>query len=207
MDDKAKFLDELVDDLTPVKPLPKIWKRVTLFVSAQILFLIVAFYFYSDVHYQVGLLKSSALYALQLILFFGFVITMSTLTLLRSIPGRIKDAVLWIGGVIFILLLASLMLGSWVNFVSMKRAHCDVEIVIFSIPALFTMLYMVKKGFFIRDFITYFTIALSSTAIPSFIMHFVCNPSAEHSLMFHILPAVVTSFVFSFLVKKFSTPL
>ncbi len=205
--DQLQFIDDLVEDLTPVKPLPSVWKRVSLYILGQIIFMVTVFYFYSDVKYQVGLLKASPLYALQLVLFFIFVITMSTLTILRSIPGRIRDKFFCGGAMIFAILLVTLALGSWVNIESINREHCDIEIVIFSVPALFTMLLMIRKGFFIKDFKTYFTIALSSTLVPTFIMHFVCNPSAEHSLLFHILPAVVTSLLFSFIVKKFSTPL
>jgi hypothetical protein len=71
-----------------------------------------------------------------------------------------------------------------------KRAHCDIETIIFAVPVLLVGLYWANKQWPAYPILTGAVIGLAAGAIPALIMQFACMYDPIHILTHHILPGL-----------------
>lgn len=194
------LINDLTEDLTPVKRIAPLWQRLTLFILPQLAIITMAMVLYSDTHFNTAKFSQSPLYLIQCFLFIVTLITAVVTALLSTIPGRIKLKSLWLPVFPLAALIVSILMGyqHLEELEGTTRHFCEFEIFFIAIIPFTIMMKMLNKGFFISENASLLIGAFASALLPTAIMHLTCDPNPTHVLLFHFLPL----FLFSFIVPK-----
>lgn len=186
-----KFIDSLVTELRPVRPLPAPWIRALIWILPQFAISIIAIYLSSPIHldYISNFQFLAQIIVASIALFVG-----AYLGFANTIPGLLSEKKTFVSFIPFILLF--LLLGTNYFFPVVTsgfdehRPHCAQELSALMIIGFIQNYYMLKKGFLAFENTSVTLSFLTSAMIPIIIMYFACSFSTQHLLVAHYLPVV-----------------
>lgn len=193
----TKFIDGLVADLKPVKPLLPIKVRTLVWFIIQTV--IVSGVLFALAPWRPGFLEDlqRPRFALEIVLWLLSIVWLGGLGLQSVIPGAEKK---WMRSVSFIPLIL-LVGGLCLSLVSPARAPtmlgkrplCFLEVIIYSLIPLTHFAYLLRKGFIVKYGRSIVLMGLSCSLIPAALMHVACMYNPMHVILFHLLPAFATT--------------
>jgi len=198
MSDPSALIDNLSKDLAPVKPIHSTLRYSGLWFMASVSLLMVLAYFTGPFRATaLEQLTTHPMFAVDLLLGLSTIAVLSMGVFRLLIPG-LKSLPLFIAGGVLLSLwvgiqFLGLMYGEPLLPASMegKRAHCYLEGLMMSIPAIALGLFLAKKGYVINKGGLILGISVSAGLIPAWIMQFACMYEAHHNLVYHFGPLIV----------------
>lgn len=195
-------IEDLVQDLKPVKKLWRPQTRAFIFFIVQLVFVTALMVWRQPFRegWQEEVLHHPH-FGLQLLFFAFSCFSLGFFALASIIPGRVKRKHLYIALIPFALLLLSLLVSLAIpaTNVSMlgKRFRCDLEVIVMGVIPFLHIIYLVRKGFLIFSLNTLLTASAASLLISGGLMHVACMYDPLHVLLFHIGPVFVGAILFT----------
>ena len=72
-----------------------------------------------------------------------------------------------------------------------KRAHCFIEVLIYSVPSGLFLLWLAYRRYSLSPYATSLLAGIAAGLLPAWLMQFACMYDAQHGLAFHIFPALL----------------
>ncbi len=200
------IIDEIVDDLGPVKSFWSPEKRTLLYLGGNFLIITVIMLFIGPFRSALVQEFSSLSYILETVLFFITVFSLAYTSFLSLVPGAIKKKNLKIGILLLMSLIAVFVFKNITTphdqIHNIHRKYCYLEVLLLSFLPLVQFYYCLKKGVFSYRWLSYGLAVLSAGIIPAFLMHFMCQKDYSHIMMYHFIPLVLMIFPGLFLLRK-----
>lgn len=136
-------------------------------------------------------------FALEMLIGIATLVTLSIGAVHSCIPGRSIKAGLYVSLSLFCLLLSHHLIGLFFPTIEPslhgKRSHCALEVLVYSIPPLMVAAYMANRFFVLRPIQSTLLFGFTVGLAPALYMQIACMYSAEHALLFHILPGIAVA--------------
>ncbi len=193
------LIDQLLDDLTPVRRVFSPFKRALLWfvIGASINILLI-------LNFAPNLLSSEGLFEhtrvwLEIFSGFVFIFSLSFFIFKKVIPGEEVSRAQFSG----LLISALAFLGIYSSSFFLEQNHlisslwafpaCEKHILIWGLAPLPALFYIYSKGLFMDKKKVFFLTGLMTCIFPALLMQLACDPSLWHSLAFHYAPVLYIS--------------
>ena len=202
-DRHKNFIDGLVENHGPVKPLMTAGKRTILaFMAYPLIIAAIMLYIhpfranflgaFSNILFVIEMLAGA--FSISYFMLFSFT---------SVIPGSYNKKSIFIALGSFLILALLIVKGIYFphKAASMagKRPSCYYEVLTLGIIPFLHLIYLCNKGVMFFKFRTLMGAAFASAAIPSILMHIACMYDPFHILDHHILPVIIFTAVASIL--------
>lgn len=207
-----EFINELTNDLQPVKPLASPMKRYAIWlifslISVGLALLVLRPYrpdFISSLS-SLGFLAETLMAFLPALLC-GYV------AIQLSHPGvKVTRAHYFVAALPFVLFLGFLAYGyffepSLAPSMAGKRPHCFTETLVLSWIPICAMVYLIRGGYALNNMALSLTVALSGSTIPMAYMQVACMYDPLHVFRLHVTPTLIVIILMLVFGKKFLKP-
>ena len=195
------LIDELAENLSPVKTLFSPSKRLVIWLGVAILNIALFYFILPRGQFS---FPNDPFDSLGLFSFGAFLLVGAYTSFSLVIPGldkgrTIQYSLLSFGFLIFALL-TDYILGKSSGFAH-KRAFCSYEIILMSVIPFIHLNHLLFKGFLVRRNITFFLAGICASILPAAYMHVACSNEPLHALKWHIMPAFLFAWIGLFLMK------
>lgn len=192
-----KYIDNLVDDLTPIRLNWSAEKRSIFFVIINFFVITALMLFIGPLRAELSSDFVNLSYTFESLWFLMCIVCMSYFYFLSLVPGAIKIKNLKWSLILYIILIAIFLYKTFfsnhIETVQVHRSFCYLEVFILSIIPMGQLFYFTKKSNYSHYSWSYTLACLSASLIPALIMHFMCKTDYQHILSFHMLPSFMSS--------------
>lgn len=201
-------MNQLVNDLKPHKPLLSAEKRTWLWFVSHILWIAFGLWFIQPYRGSFGRDLLNIRFLIEWILFIISSISLTYVSFLSVVPGRVRKKELKWAYFPMILLTAVLIFGLVHPAVIHSnrlgvRGFCEFEIFVFAVVPNIHLIFLLSKGFISFNSKTFFMAGVSAGMIPSLLMHIACVYEPLHILCFHLTPVFVVGGLGVLIANKF----
>lgn len=127
------------------------------------------------------------------------VVAMSVVALRSAIPAGLVKPLVWFSAGTFLLWFANYVFALYVptmeSSMSGKRVHCAWETLLYGLPPLFLGLWLINRGYVLNRWSSGLSIGIAAGFIPAWFMQLGCMYDAKHTLLLHMGPALLLTFV------------
>lgn len=196
MSQPANIIENLVEDLTPVQPLPKPWLRALSWSVVSVALVFGLLYFWQPFRSSfLQDLASSPLYAAENLLGMALVFVFAFTGFVLAVPGaselRFMKAVsilLFVGwALVFSFNMFDPALAPSMNG---KREMCWLEVIVYGFLVLVSLLFLLRKSCFLDRRLVGLFAGVGAGFIPFVGMQLGCMYIPDHVLKFHLLPMI-----------------
>ena len=195
---RQDLIDELVNDLRPVRRPGKVGREALLCLIAATLWSVVIVLVTGPL--RPGALENLAahpLFVAETLLAALAIVALGVAALRSAIPGEPRTALrfLWLLPVaawVTVYIVELEYPPGWVSKLG-GRYECSWQVALFSLPAFALFLWSARRLFPLRPRSTGFLAGAAAAAIPGALMQFACMYVPEHILVHHIAPVAIVA--------------
>jgi hypothetical protein len=202
------YIDKLAGELSPVKVHWSAEKRSLLWFVLHVSWICglgLSFshlndFNFSDMAYRTNLVLEISLFVIAIILtsFSSFV---------SMVPGRLNKTasliLILVGPFILLTLFAVKMMTMQGHMLkSSMLIGCEFQIILYSLPPIFHLYYMIRNGEHFYSKRTFLSIGMASALIPSALMHIICMGDYKHVVIFHLGTSLLITLLTVWAMKK-----
>lgn len=196
MSSRESLLDNLVEDLQPVRPVPDLRLLICGWLVGSVVYVVGVTHLLGPIRPGVlGQLQAHPRFLAEMVLGGVAIAALATWVFRAAVPGAGSAAVRWLTMVAAGLWLCAIVVGLAVPALepSMlgKRDHCYLEAFVVALPPLLAALYLQRRLYPLSAVRSALLAGFAAGALPALYMQIACMYMPLHNLLFHIGPGVL----------------